>query len=108
MKKTVIVALLVCILAAAAAFNNFAYQEQICVNGTVYTQNGDNIAELPSGSIELGYLKGIFHKSIDSPSEDFTGTNLNEKYAGCPIYKSGEAIYLKDYGGFYVQFRYGE
>ena len=107
MKKKVIIilAVVVCILVAVVAFNHFGYQEQICVNGTVYTQKGDNSIELPDDSVELGYLEGITHRSTNSPSEDFTATNLDEKYAGCPIYQSGETIYLEDYSGFYIPFK---
>lgn len=104
-KLIAILAVAVCIAVAVVAFNHFAYYEQICVNSTVYTQKGNNTTVLPDDSVELGYLKGITHRDTDSPSEDFTATNLDEKYAGCPIYQSGETIYLEDYSGFYIPFK---
>lgn len=114
-KKTV----LVCstILAAAAVifcaffiFNRFAYQEKIAVNGAIYTQKGENITELPAGCTELGALRSISHRSTSDPRADFTATNLDAKYAGCPIYQSKEkeVIYLYDYGGFYLPFVWTE
>lgn len=101
---TVLIAIIMSAV-AIVGFNHFAYQEQICVNGTIYTQKGDNTTELPDNSVELGYLKEITHRNTDSPSKDFTATNLDEKYAGCPIYQSGEIIYLEDYSGFYIPFK---
>ena len=102
------IAIVICTL---LVYNHFAYKEEIAVNGAVYTQKGDNISELPADSMELGYLRSISHKSVDNPTVDFTGTNLNEKYAGCPIYQSAEndaIIYLEDYSGFYMPFELSE
>ena len=101
-----ILATIAIILCALFIFNHFAYQEKIAVNGAIYTQKGENITALPADSIELGYLRSITHKSTSDPSVDFTATNLDEKYAGCPIYQSEdeEVIYLYDYGGFYIPF----
>ena len=61
--------------------------------------------------MELGILRSITHRSVSNPTEDFTATNLDEKYAGCPIYQSGEnncIIYLEDYSGFYIPFELTE
>lgn len=106
MKKTVMISLavVVCILISVVALNYLSYQAQIFVNDTVYTQTGDHVAELPDNSVELGYLKGITHRSTDHPSKNFTAANLDEKYAGCPIYQSGDIIHLKDYDGFFIPF----
>ena len=48
--------------------------------------------------------------STSDPSIDFTATNLDEKYAGCPIYQleGGQTIYLEDYSGFYIPFELTE
>ena len=101
-----ILATIAIIFCALFIFNHFAYQEKIAVNGAIYTQNGENITELPADSTELGYLSSISHRSTSDPSVDFTATNLDAKYAGCPIYQSEdeEVIYLYDYGGFYIPF----
>ena len=104
----VTIAIMICTL---FVYTHFAYKEEIAVNGAVYTQKGDNISELPADSMELGYLRSISHKSVDNPTVDFTGTNLNEKYAGCPIYQSAEndaIIYLEDYSGVYIPFELSE
>lgn len=95
----------------ALAYNHFAYKEEIAVNGAVYTQKGDNVSVLPADSVELGYLRSISHRSVENPTGDFTATNLNEKYAGCPIYQSAgndSTIYLEDYSGFYIPFELSE
>lgn len=101
------VAILFC---AFFIFNHFAYQDKIAVNGAIYTQKGENIASLPANSTELGYLRSITHNSTSDPSIDFTATNLDEKYAGCPIYQleGGQTIYLEDYSGFYIPFELTE
>ena len=70
-------------------------------------QKDNIIAELPAGSVELGYLRGISHRSTSNPMGNFMATNLDEKYGGCPIYQSGDnnqIIYLEDYSGFYIPF----
>ena len=107
MKEKVIIlpVIAACILAVAVLYIRFGYREQICVNGAVYTQEGENVSALPADSVELGALQGITHRTTESPSEDFHGTNLDVKYAGCPIYQHGELIYLEDFGGFYIPFR---
>ena len=106
MKKNVMISLavVVCILISVVAFHHLSYQEQIFVNDTVYTQTGNHVAELPDNSVELGYLKGMTHRSTDRPSKNLTAANLDEKYAGCPIYQSGDIIYLKDHGGFFIPY----
>ncbi len=105
-----ILATIAVIFCAFFIFNHFVYQEKIAVNGAVYTQKGENITELPSGSTELGYLRSISHRSASGPSADFTATNLDAKYAGCPIYQSedSQTVYLKDYSGFYIPFELTE
>ena len=110
-------ALLVCstlLLTAAVIFGvafaaeQMIYEEQIMVNDSIYImQKGDEVTDLPAGSIEIGYLRGISHRTTGLPMGNFMGTNLNERYGGCPIWQSGEndrIIYLEDYGGFYIPF----
>ncbi|MBE6639926.1 MAG: zf-HC2 domain-containing protein [Ruminococcaceae bacterium] len=102
------IAIMCCVMLAV---NHFAYKEEIAVNGAVYTQKGENLNTLPDGCVELGYLRGISHKSTENPTEDFSATNLDEKYAGCPIYQSADneqIIYLEDYSGFYIPFELSE
>lgn len=102
------IAVVVCTL---LVYNHFAYKEEIAVNGAVYTQKGDSITSLPTDSVELGYLRTISHRSVENPTGDFAATNLNEKYAGCPIYQSAvndSIIYLEDYSGFYIPFELSE
>ena len=103
---TLIAALLI-MCCAAFAVEQFVYQEEIAVNGAVYTQKGANVTVLPENSEEIGYLRGISFWSTASPTVDFMGTNLDGKYGGCPLYQSGtddQVIYLEDFGGFYIPF----
>ena len=98
------IAVMCCILFAV---DHFVYQEKIMVNGAVYTQTGDKITELLAGSIEIGYLRGISHRTTGDPIGNFMATNLDEKYGGCPVYQSednDQMIYLEDYKGFYISF----
>lgn len=88
-------------------FDHFAYREEIAVNGAVYARSRETVSEIPEGSVELGYLRSILHRNIGSPTVDFSGTNLDEKYGGCGLYQNPEnemVIYLEDYGGFYIPF----
>ncbi len=104
----VTITILVC---AVLAFTQFAYKDEIAVNGAIYTQSGKNITTLPVGSTELGTLISITHRTIANPTEDYSATNLDEKYAGCMIYQSGDdssIIYLEDYSGFYIPFELTE
>ena len=105
-----ILATIAVLFCAFFIFNHFAYQDKIAVNGAIYTQKGENITSLPANSTELGYLRSITHNSTSNPNMDFTATNLDEKYAGCPIYQSedGQTIYLEDYSGFYIPFELTE
>lgn len=108
--STVIITVAI-VCCAIFAFNHFAYKDEIAVNGAVYTQSGKNITTLPVGSTELGMLNSITHRTTSNPTEDFTATNLDEKYAGCIIYQSGDSnsiIYLEDYSGFYIPFELTE
>lgn len=91
--------------------SHFAFKKEIAVNGAIYTQSGKNVTSLPAGSTQIGMLKGITFRSLSNPTEEFTATNLNEKYAGCELYQSGEnekIIYLVDYSGFYIPFELSE
>lgn len=99
------------ICCAIFIFNHFAYQEKIAINGAIYTQVGNNTTTLPGGSTELGELERVIHRTTHNPTEDFSATNIDPKYAGCMIYQSGDnslVIYLKDYGGFYIPFELTE
>ena len=110
MKKIalIIIIIVLCIVLVLAAYDHFAFKEQLAVNGKVYTQHGENITQLPADSVKLGTLTTISHRTTESPNTNFKGTNLDAKYAGCPIYQSGEIIYLEDFSGFYIPFELGE
>ncbi len=102
-----IIATLAVICCVFFAVDHFVYQEEVMVNGAVYTQTDDKITELPTGCVEIGYLRGISHNSISHPIGNFMATNLDEKYGGCRIYQSeddNQIIYLEDYSGFYIPF----
>ena len=111
-KKRVValVAVVVTILALCIGygiFDYFAYRGEIAVNGAVYARSRETVSELPDGSVELGYLRSILHRNIGSPTVDFSGTNLDEKYGGSGLYQDPAnemVIYLEDYGGFYIPF----
>ncbi|MBQ8389826.1 MAG: zf-HC2 domain-containing protein [Oscillibacter sp.] len=106
-----VIATIAAMCCALSAVEHFIYQEKIAVNGAVYLQTDGEIMELPQGSVELGYLRGISHRSTGEPMGDFMATNLDEKYGGCSIYQSGEneqIIYLEDYRGFYIPFELTE
>lgn len=111
--------LLVCISFMAAimilcggllALEEFVYQEQIAYDGAVYTQERNVLPTLPEDCEEVGYLMGISFWSTANPTIDFMGTNLDGKYGGCPIYldSSKEILYLEDFSGFFIPFRYTE
>lgn len=104
---TAVIATILVLCIGYGIFNHFAYQEEIAVNGAVYTRSRDTVQELPDGCEELGYLRSILHRHIGSPTVDFSGTNLDEKYGGCWLYQDPEnemVIYLEDYGGYYIPF----
>ena len=85
------------------------YTPEIQVNGVIYVQKGEKLSQLPEGSIEVGPLISIVHHTTDMPNENFSGTNLDAKYAGCMLYKCGAdhaVILLEDYKGFYIPFIY--
>ena len=92
-------------------FDYFAYREELAVNGAVYVRSHETVSQLPAESVELGYLKSILYRNIGSPSADFSGANLDEKYGGCSLYQDPQnemVIYLEDYGGFYIPFVFKE
>ena len=102
------IAIMCCILFTV---DHFLYQEKIAVNGAVYTQRDDVVFELPTGSVKLGYLHGISHRTMSEPIGNFMATNLDLKYGGCTIYQSSEndrIIYLEDFRGFYIPFELTE
>lgn len=101
------VAVAACAVVTVCFATNPAYSQEICVDGVLYVQSGDNISELPDGSSEIGTLKNILHHTNEHPTEHLSSANLNEKYAGCSIYQSGiqkDVIYLEDFAGFYIPF----
>lgn len=104
---TAVLATIVILCAGYAIFSHFAYQEEIAVNGAVYTRSRETVTEISEDCVELGYLKSILHRHIGSPTVDFSGTNLDEKYGGCELYQDKDnemVIYLRDYGGYYIPF----
>ena len=104
---TAVIATILALCIGYGIFDHFAYREEIAVNGAVYARSRETVSEIPEGSVELGYLRSILHRNIGSPSVDFSGTNLDEKYGGCGLYQDPEnemVIYLEDYGGFYIPF----
>ncbi len=85
-----------------------SYAEEIRADGRLYVRQGEPVASLPAGSYALGTLDSIRHRTREHPDRDFSGVNLDEKYAGSPIYQSGAAenvIYLEDFSGFYIPFQ---
>ena len=104
---TAVIATILTLCIGYGIFDHFAYREEIAVNGAVYARSREIVSEIPENSIELGYLRSILHRNIGSPTVDFSGTNLDEKYGGCSLYQDPEnemVIYLEDYGGFYIPF----
>ncbi len=85
----------------------WAYQALLRVGDNIYVDTGKQITELPIDSVQHGELIGIAHGTSDLPKQSFHATNLDEKYAGNPIFQVGdinETVYLYDYSGFYLQF----
>ena len=104
---TAVIATILTLYIGYGIFDHFAYREEIAVNGAVYARSREIVSEIPENSVELGYLRSILHRNIGSPTVDFSGTNLDEKYGGCSLYQDPEnemVIYLEDYGGFYIPF----
>lgn len=103
------------LLCLTAAFSLLAnpklYEEVIRVDSQYYIQYGEPVTELPDGSKELGLLYSVLHRSADRPEQDMQAANIDPKYAGCMLYRSGEdpgVIYLEDYDGFYLPFGFSE
>lgn len=104
---TAVLATLIALCLGYVIFDHFAYREEIAVNGAVYARSQETVSDIPAGSVELGYIKSILHRNIGSPTVDFSGSNLDEKYGGCLLYQDPEnemLIYLEDCGGFYIPF----
>jgi len=113
MKKKMILICSAVVMTLAAVFcvsvlmELFIYQEKIAVNGVIYMQSNGEIFDLPEGSTEIGYVRGISHRSTADPMGDFMATNIDEKYGGSPVYRSGEneeTIFLEDYSGYFIPF----
>jgi len=85
-----------------------SYVSEIRIDNTIYRQLGDNITKLPNGFYEIGTLENIRHRTKLHPQKSFHGTNLDAKYAGCPIYAGTidhtNIIYLEDFSGFFIPF----
>ena len=105
----IIVALAACIVLAVCLTTNPAKRpEVIRVNGEYYMQEDVSVTTLPEGSKEIGMLEGVYHRTSELPDKDFYAANIDEKYAGCPLYQSSaefDVIYLEDFGGYYIPFR---
>ena len=104
---TAVIATILALCIGYGIFDHFVYREEIAVNGAVYARSRETVSEIPEGSVELGYLRSILHRNIGSPTVDFSGTNLDEKYGGRGLYQDPEnemVIYLEDYSGFYIPF----
>lgn len=102
---------LVSVIAISLMSNVTAQNGQIAVNGLVYTQNGEPTTQQPNNSVEIGSLIGIAHSTSEEPTQNFYATNLDEKYAGCPLFQvtdDDNFIYLYDYDGFYIPFEIKE
>lgn len=103
----IVAAVIACAVVTVCFATNPTRSQEICVDGALYVQSGDNISELPDGSLEIGTLKSVLHHTNEHPTEHLSSANLNEKYAGCPVYQSGtqkDVIYLEDFAGFYIPF----
>ena len=103
----IVAAVIACAVVTVCFATNPTRSQEICVDGALYVQSGDSIIELPDGSSEIGTLKSVLHHTNEHPTEHLSSANLNEKYAGCPIYQSGtqkNVIYLEDFTGFYIPF----
>lgn len=102
-------ALAACAMAAVCFLTDpHPYSAEIQVDGRIYVQQEGTVAALPDGSYELGILVGILHDTQSHPEKDFSGVNLDEKYAGNPLYQSGteeDTIYLEDFGGYFLPFQ---
>ena len=59
---------------------------------------------LPEGSEAAGLVSSVLHSTDEIPAQEGQATNLDEKYAGCAIYRAGDRAYVEDYGGFYLVF----
>ena len=102
-------ALLVCAVAAVCFLTDpKSYEQEIRADGRIYVRQEGSVTALPEGSYEIGVLNSILHHTRDHPVEDFSGVNLDEKYAGNRLYRSGladDVIYLEDLSGFYLPFQ---
>ena len=113
-KKLIAVELVIIFVALTAVLGEMfpPGKPQIRVDGEVYTLSGGEVHSIPAGSEELGALEGVSHRTAGQPKADMHGTNLDAKYAGCPLYRDvgrEDVIYLYDYAGCFLRFvRQGE
>ena len=102
-----ILAAAVCVV-LAVCFLTDPYTQEIRLDGQLYVRQGATVEQLPAGSLPLGELDRVTHRTAAHPDTDFSGTNLDAKYAGNRLYQSGEdpgVIYLEDLSGFFILFR---
>ncbi len=103
-----VAAVVVCAAAAVCFLTDPArYDEKIQVGGQVYVWDGSTVEELPAGSQTLGTLQSIAHRTKEPPEGDFSAVNLDAKYAGNALFRSGadpDTVFLEDLKGFYLAF----
>jgi len=103
----VIAAVVVCIAASVLLVTTRSDRgEQVIYLDGQYYSRVEGTVQDTGGAWYAGELRSILHNTEELPEENASGTNLNEKYAGCPIYVSmdNEMLYLKDYLGYYLPF----
>ena len=101
---TAVLAALVVALGVGLALNRPQPASYLRAGGTLYRKEAATVERLPEGSEAAGLVSSVLHNTDEIPAQEGQATNLDEKYAGCAIYRAGDRAYVEDYGGFYLVF----
>jgi beta-lactamase regulating signal transducer with metallopeptidase domain len=95
---------LVLALGIGLALNRPEQTAYLRMGGNLYRSEETTVSELPAGSEEIGRIASVLHNTQELPEQEGQATNLDEMYAGCAVYASGDRAYVENYGGFYLCF----
>lgn len=101
---TAALAALVVALGVGLALNRPQPASYLRAGGALYRKEAATVERLPEGSEAASLVSSVLHSTDEIPAQEGQATNLDEKYAGCAIYRAGDRAYVEDYGGFYLVF----
>ena len=101
---TAALAALVVVLGVGLALNRPQPASYLRAGGALYRKEAATVERLPEGSEAAGLVSSVLHSTDEIPAQEGQATNLDEKYAGCAIYRAGDRAYVEGYAGFYLVF----